>query len=65
MKTVGILLFDGVELATFADAVALFCADDDLNDWQVTAAVPSVADRAIQPACHLPWRLSTSTSGDY
>lgn len=31
MKTVGILLFDGVELATFVDAVALFCADDDLK----------------------------------
>jgi len=30
-ENVGILLFDDVELATFADAVALFCADDDLN----------------------------------
>lgn len=31
MRTAGIVLFDDVELATFTDAVALFCADGDLK----------------------------------
>lgn len=32
MKTVGILIFDDVELATFADAAALFLARDPVNE---------------------------------